>query len=258
MNTHTAREKALSYVLRVQEKDGGWKSATAADTAGMLQPAVHTTTFAATLILNAIAALPDSLLKQSIVRRGVAYLRTEASTAWTYNYWKRGSSDAKTTVYPDDTDDTFCALAALSQLAPTVVDGTVLAKSVALLTAQEAAVGGPYRTWIIDPKQKRWHNIDIGVNSNIAYFLSLHGIELPRLTAYVEHEIEREVYASEFYHNPYLVIYFISRFYTGKNKETLISFLLKKRTKGGTWGTVLDTALALTTLIRLGYTGSVI
>ncbi|OGI36009.1 MAG: hypothetical protein A2259_01645 [Candidatus Moranbacteria bacterium RIFOXYA2_FULL_43_15] len=177
----------------------------------------------------------------------------QKSDFWSWNYWERNSPDSKDTPYPDDLDDTCCAATALIGHNSKIVSVKAVAKIINLLAFCESREGGPYHTWIMPPDaDKSWKDIDLAVNSNVAFFLSLQEVTLPGLIALTEKAIASAKYNSPYYHSPYAVIYFISRWYKGKKKDQIISYLLKNRLNDYSWGNPLETALAVSALINLG------
>ena len=66
----------------------------------------------------------------------------EKSIGWTWNYWPRNSPSALTDPYPDDMDDTACAIAALALWKPKIIDGKVLAHITQSLIITESRPGG--------------------------------------------------------------------------------------------------------------------
>jgi hypothetical protein len=209
--------------------------------------------FPTCLILASLSGLAYSKDSEKIKNKAAKFLLKQKSDFWSWNYWKRNSTDSKNTPYPDDLDDTCCAVTALIAYKPQIVSVKAVAKAVNLLAYCESKEGGPYYTWITPPDaDKGWKDIDLAVNSNIAFFLSFQEVTLPSLVALAEKTIASGKYDSPYYHSPYAVIYFISRWYKGKKKDKIISYLLKKL-KNHSWGNPLETALAVSSLINLGY-----
>jgi len=217
-------------------------------------PKENQSIFPTCLILSSLNRLPHSKDTERTKSRAAKFLLKQKSDFWSWNYWKRNSTDSKDTPYPDDLDDTCCAATALIGYKPGIVSVKSIAKIVNLLAFCESKEGGPYHTWITPPDaDKSWKDIDLAVNSNIAFFLSLQEVSLPSLVALTEKAITSEKYSSPYYYSPYAVIYFISRWYKGKKKSEVISYLLEKRLKNYSWGNPLETALAVNALINLGY-----
>lgn len=248
-----AIKSGVDYLAKNQREDGSFPSFVS-DSKSFDRVKENQSIFTTCLILSSLNSLPESKELERIKSRAAKFLLNQKSDFWSWNYWKRNSSDGKNTPYPDDLDDTCCAVSALIGHNPKFVSTKAIAKVVNLLAYCEAQEGGPYWTWLTPLEAgKGWKDIDLAVNSNIAYFLSLQEVALPSLNAMVEKAIASRKYNSPYYHSPYAVIYFISRWYKGKQRDKIISYLLKKRHKNHSWGNPLDTALAVSALINLGY-----
>ncbi|MFA5062232.1 MAG: hypothetical protein WC526_03750 [Patescibacteria group bacterium] len=142
----------------------------------------------------------------------------------------------------------FCVLSALTEYDPELIDGAALAKILKHLTSLESEEGGPYYTFV--PESGVQNNIDLGVNVNIAYFLSLQGVELASLNNLIEVAIATGNFKSSLYSSPYFVIYFISKFYKGDSRQKLLAYILEN--KSFLKNDLCNTALAVIAAINLG------
>jgi len=97
-------------------------------------------------VLSCLSALEETPKVKTIKQKAAKFLLSQKSKHWSFNYWVRNSQEAKKLPYPDDLDDTFCALSALFQYDPNLINGSAMAKIITLLTAMEKKEGGPYRT----------------------------------------------------------------------------------------------------------------
>lgn len=149
-------------------------------------------------------------------------------------------------MFSENINTNFCILSALMEYNPGIIDGAAIAKVLMILTSLEAKEGGPYYS------SKVSNNVDIGVNSNIAYFLSLQNVDLPELNNLIESAIDNSNFKSEFFKSDYPVIYLISKFYKGAQKDKLIDLILNKK-ELGKWDNPLHTSLTISSLINLGY-----
>jgi len=156
------------------------------------------------------------------------FLRKQKNNQLSFNYWSKKSPEYKKIPYPDDLDDTFCSLSALSMYDRYYLSGKDMRKITDLLVHQEAKLGGPYFTWIVGENDIEWKDIDLAVNSNIAYFLSLYDIDLPNITEFIEKAINSDKLQSKYYPLSTPIAYFISKWYQGSEKSSLILFLEKK------------------------------
>jgi len=174
------------------------------------QPDYHyPTSFVPALVLNCLSGISEA---QAIRQTLSTKLLAQKSANWSFNYWQRDSQAIKDFPYPDDLDDTFCALIGLYRHDPRLVDEAALARIVHLLLATEVAVGGPYRTWLASADSSDdWHDVDLAVNANTAYFLSLIGSASPPLLEYLELKIMLGNYASAYYPTSFPVWYYLAR-----------------------------------------------
>ena len=219
----------------------------------------HKTTFFTSCIVLALSSLPPSKVGDEIMSKSFEYLLSQKSPQWSWNYWEKDSPEVKKHAYPDDFDDTALAFAALWQVDNLRVSGMALASLTKLLISQEVAPGGPYSTWLVPQGSAEvWKDVDLAVNANIALVLEQQGITLPGLTAYIEEKINTGTYGSRYYPFTLSSIYFLTRAYNGKNTKKLQEDILQLQHDDGTWGSVLETALACTSLIRLKYRPSLL
>lgn len=244
----------VDYLVTQQQKDGSFLSLSSPNPDNFDKALKFHSTFSTALILSCLNKLEETTQIKLIKHKCASFLLNQKSKHWSFNYCVRDSREAKQMPYPDDLDDTFCALSALFEFDPTLLDGTALATVVSLLTATESRVGGPYRTWLVpETADKVWKDIDLAVNSNIAYFLSLQDINLPNLNKFIASKISQAKIASPYYPTLYPIIYFISRFCGHKQKysKALIKILLTIQNEG-IWENSLYTALATLSLLSLG------
>jgi hypothetical protein len=244
-------DRGLDYIAKMQQPDGSFVCFSSPSKRPFVQKTTYVTTFAQAIMLAALAQVKSE--KACRVRSRLAdWLLEQRSPYWSFNYWPRNHELSKQLPYPDDLDDTFCALTALYQHDPRLVDATCLAGVAKLLIATEAEVGGPYRTWLVPPDSDAvWTDVDVAVNSNIAGFLQLVAGPLPNLTALMERAIADKKLTSSYYPSAYPVAYYVARAYRGPQAERLAEDLLK-RARQGFWGTPLQTALAVSALVHLG------
>ncbi|MGI9027454.1 MAG: hypothetical protein ACR2FM_01250, partial [Candidatus Saccharimonadales bacterium] len=244
---------ALNFIQKNQLKNGGFISYSSAEKDVFTEDNPRQTTFFPSLILGALCEVSHpgaDAIKKNITK----FLINQKSQHWSYNYWDRTHADFTSEPYPDDLDDTFCALTALYKFKPSLITGEALASIAHLLIETERNEGGPYRTWLVtnDSKNSTWHDYDLVVNANIGYFLSLQNIELPNIVDFIEKAIKNNSITSPYYSDPYTIIYFISRWYRGAQVPALIK-ILTRGLKNIDQHTPMQTALVISALVRLGY-----
>lgn len=212
--------------------------------------------FATSLIVSCLAEVAPS---SPDIDTLVTYILSKKHDDWSWRYGPQ---------YPKDLDDTFCALIALHKSNHLPQTGTTIASVIKHLLKTEVSPGGPYKTWIVDQpfktnNQTLWNDIDTGVNANVAYFLALQNIHLPRLAHHIDTACQTMTFSSLYYDSLFPLIYFISRF-MGARKDTssehvlsikklLAERILQEIHPDGGFGNPLYTALSISSLVRLGY-----
>lgn len=245
-------EKALDYLDKTQLGHGGFTSLSSAKKDDFSKNIEYLSGFGPSLILSSLSAVDNK--KSILIRNRLAkWLAKQKGPHGSYNYWAIGAKERDTLPYPDDLDDTFCALIGLHLHDPANTDGTMLAQAVNILIATESQPGGPYRTWLV-PKtvDKAWLDIDLAVNANIAYFLSLAAEPLPNLDELMHEAILSKKIISPYYPDEFPIIYYMSRALSGTKNPILAKHIMSLRNKNGDWGTPMHTALMISSLVKLG------
>lgn len=208
----------------------------------------HVTTFFPSLILSSIGQI-DELC--GVSEKIESFLLTEQRDSGAYNYWKAGSEMNKKFAYPDDLDCTLSAYYALHLFSKKNITGKVLANIVSLLTRFETEAGGPYRTWIVDDKGGKWSDVDLAVNANIGYFLFLQDVHLKGLNNFFDKNIREGTLTSQYYFSDVSVLYFLSRFYKGREIDVLRRIVRKKILEQD-YENVLEAGLLVSCALSLG------
>lgn len=250
----SAISEGLTFISSVQRADGSFKTFSSPSKQPFICKMPYVTTFAQAIILTALAAVPAVRGQSSepLRARLAAWLLKQRSASWSFNYWPRGSAMAKRLPYPDDLDDTFCALMALRFHDASLVNADCLGKVVKLLIATESQTGGPYQTWLVPPTSDPvWRDVDLAVNSNVAGFLQLVAGPLPNVTRLMEQAITDSALTSVYYPSVYPIVYYLARAYKGPAQAQLAEYILRQQ-RDGHWETPLHTALAISSLTQLG------
>lgn len=246
-----AVKRGAAYLAKQQQPDGGFisLSSPSAELQPLAEAVVYRTNFVPAIMLAALAGARVTGTK-TIRERLAAFLLGQKNPGWSFNYWSEAAPERKTLPYPDDLDDTFCALSSLFLHDSAIVNEEALAGAVKLLLAAETAVGGPYRTWLVPPDSKKaWLDVDLAVNSNVAYFLSLAGNGLPNISRLMDQAILSGRLESPYYPSAYPLAYFMARAYgDGEHKKALAGIVASLQ---ATASTALDQALCLTASMKL-------
>ncbi|HYH36405.1 MAG TPA: hypothetical protein VD706_02820, partial [Candidatus Saccharimonadales bacterium] len=244
----TALDRGLAFLGKSQEDDGGFVSYSSISKQSFRRLKSTRTTFVPALMLASLAALEQPAASR-IRDRIAGFLLRQKDDTWAFNYWAKEAPERMAMPYPNDLDDTFCALSALYLHDSSIIDEAALAKIIKLLLATETKVGGPYRTWLVPPDSETvWLDVDTAVNSNVAYFLSLASNSLPALDDMMGAAIAKDAFVSPYYPSEYALIYYFARAYGGPGKPRLWRKAGELQEKAGT---DLERALCLTARMRL-------
>lgn len=246
-------DSGLSFLANIQCQNGSFLSDSCPmNTSAIVQKYYYQTTFFTSFIIEQLAILKDFSVASEISHAAVLFLYTQKQPNFAYNYWSKDDATYESLPYPDDLDDTCLAWAALYGQSD-LVSGEDLAAIIHILTAQETEVGGPYKTWLVSADiAEQWFNIDLAVNANIAYFLSVLTIQVAPLTAYIDGHIRTNTIRSSFYPRRMPILFCIARGYRGVYKDMLVSYVYAELKRALEEGHVLDCALAMRALFALG------
>jgi len=243
-------EQAVAYLAGAQEGDGGFMGEASPDPRDFSRTRRHPTTFFTSLILNCLQGVPETSL---IRKRATDFLIVQKSPGSSWNYWQRESEAARNRPYPDDLDDTACALAALCRQDASLIGGEVLAQFAKQLIATEAAAGGPYTTWLVAAVADAiWRDVDIAVNANIGFFLSLQDVRLLGLEEYINDAIRDDRLLSSYYVGTVPILYFLARWYRGSEVEALSRMVEARLADQASQDNSLTQALLITAGLNLG------
>ena len=244
---------AVQEIERLQEDDGSFLLYSSTDLTHPRAARRAHTPFLTALILTSLRPVVGVTAATPLIQKGCALLRGQFSEHGSVNYWLRGAAEVAEVPYPDDLDDTFCALAALTAWEPAYVTGEVMAHMVRLLTTLEVREGGPYRTWLVPPESDEvWRDVDVVVNANVGYFLKQHEVTLEGVDQLIDTTIAGGDFHSPYYAPTYPVLYFLSRYVAREGSEGLRDAILALRDVSGEWGNPLHTALMISSLLQLG------
>lgn len=242
-----AIKRAVDFLAHEQQKTGGFLSISSPRRSDLRKGNLRKTTLFPSLILSCLGVVGDEMT-DPLKRKIAGYLLTQKNNNWSFNYWERSSKETSELPYPDDLDDTFCALSAIYSYQPTLIPGKAMAAVAQILIQTEIAEGGPYKTWLVDTSAaKTWQDVDVVVNANIGYFLHLQDVELPNINQFVESRLMEGNLRSPYYPSQVIPAYFVSRWYRGKQVAGLKKILLTKPQNP------LERALRISSLLRLGY-----
>src|SRR4030042_1676795 len=139
-------KRGMEFIAKEQLPDGGFFSLASFDPNDFSNAKKCPAVFSTALILQNLNELGESLatgktsptpLRMGIVKnikdKAAEFLLNQKSENWTFNYWARDAKEAKEMPYPEDMDDTSCALSALYKYDKKIIGGNVLGKFVLTL-----------------------------------------------------------------------------------------------------------------------------
>jgi hypothetical protein len=209
--------------------------------------------FFTSLILSFLNKIEEDKNIKNIKKKAVDFLISQKN--------KKG-------IFSNDLAINFSILSSLLEYNEDKIEGKTIANFLQILTSNESKEGGPYYSKISKKKE-----IDIYVNSQIGYFLSLLDVNLPNVIKMIENAISFNDFISSYFEKPYFPIYVISKLYyqidendrnnnnnddkndnnknnrndeNEENKEKLIKYILKN--KGDN---ILENSLSAISLFNL-------
>jgi len=244
-------QEGIEFIIKQQLSDGSFESFSSTKIDNFSDATIYHTNFITAIILEVFANVSDTPVLYQIKMRAAKFLLSQKSKYWSWNYWSKSSKEFTKMPYPDDLDDTFCALNALFLFNNKLITGSAYARIVQLLTNVEEKEGGPYKTWLISQNTSGWDDVDIVVNSNVAYLLSLQEITLPHLQLFFKNRFQKKDLHSPYYPSIYPLLYFLSRFFD--DKKSIEDILVVMRNKKGYWENPLNTSLAILALLNIKF-----
>lgn len=214
------------------------------DVQGFRSVAINDNIFFTALILDCLQGIDGAA---TIRTRAANYLLAQRSKDWTWNYWERGSTSRP---YPDDLDDTACAIAGISGHDASLLSSVDQAALARVLIRSETQPGGPYVTWCMPPDSIQWRDIDPAVNANIGHMLARLGVHSQPLEDYLSGCISSGALTSPYYVGTVPVLYFMARWYRGPQHERLARLVLDRHDSSNS---PLHRAMLIMAACNLGY-----
>ncbi|MEO8785043.1 MAG: hypothetical protein ABI221_01845 [Candidatus Saccharimonadales bacterium] len=252
----SAIQSGLNYIASQQLPNGAFTCQSSPSGQMWQDTGCYQTVFSSAIMLGSLSAV-DNPAASSVCEQLASFLLGQRSPAWSFNYWSKAAKERQELPYPDDLDDTFCALIALHHYQPSLIDNQVLAQVTKLLVACEQQPGGPYYTWLAGASSSAiWRDVDVAVNCNVAYFLQLINVKLPGLDKYLAERLASGDYSSQYYPSNWPLWYYLARWCPNEQanrlRQTIEQALIKQSAVGAIRLNPLQTALCLNSLTRLG------
>ncbi|MFC1780256.1 hypothetical protein ACFLY9_01005 [Patescibacteria group bacterium] len=162
------------------------------------------------------------------VKKAIGFIENQSNN-FSFNYWIKSSKCFKQFPLPDDLDDTAFCLSAL------IKNGKDISEKYFLKILQlESKVGGPYRTWYVDPNNvnlKKWLDIDPTVNSSLLYFATLFGLKLPKTKKYLLKCLKENKINSPYYPYDLMFLFNLSKHTKQVNDTKTSNLIIRKLSK---------------------------
>lgn len=269
----TSIGKAISFLKERQLPSGGFPAyiSKSPDMANSVYiPLVFDTAF----ILHALNFVDSNSEADGIKNKTVEYLLANKENPGVWRFYGRNpiippDSNLLVDPYiPPDLDDTAVAFASLRE------NGIHVEDSGLEYSLNFRAPEGLFYTWI---NEEKWLNtsdplywyykqndIDIVVNANMLYALSLAGKQAPEVSDYLNSYIKNNSFTDStvYYNDPYIQLYMFTRAYADGHAKDLKpsmpvirNYLLSTQKPDGSWGNEINTSLAAVSLLNTGYEG---
>lgn len=246
MKGGASEARVLRFLRQEQQASGGFMGLVSSDAVSFRAAQPLPTIFLTTLIMQALSALPRA---HTICAPAASYLLAQRTARGTWNYWERGSAASYTTPYPDDLDDTACALRALMLCAPSLVTAAMWADFARALVSAETAPGGPYHAWLAAESAMQ-NDCDVVVNSNIAAALAERQVRVQATEAYIDQALAGNNVRSAYYVGRVPILYFLAQWYRGAQLPRLRRLVGRELQK--TTHTPLAMSMLLSASVALG------
>jgi hypothetical protein len=237
--------------LRAQQcKDGGFDSYICDPSQPGRALEAPPTTIIPAMILGALTFV-NHPATPAIAAPLAKWVLSRKSPAWTFPYWSQEVDLTHDRLLSANLHSTFVALSALYAYDPQSITSTALGNIAKLLISAESSVGGPYYTYTHTLARTTRPEIDLAANGAIGHFIAQVAAPLPNLVAFVQDAVQAHHLQSRSFTSPYAGLYCIATLVEEALRPELAAYILAQQHQGS-WGSVLDTALALATLGKLG------
>ena len=247
--TYFAIKKSVNYLSSKQLANGEFKTS-ACKNEDMTDCILDSASFTDSVILNSIQNIKiEEGKKNVILKKGIDFLLKNQEKDGAWHYWANKS--LKKLFIPADIDDTVNASYVLLKNNVKFIDNKDIIN-------RNKNKDGLFYTYIRDNHNED-EDIDCVININALLYLQNND---PSVCSYINESLRSKSECSPYYYPDKLIMYyFLSRAYAngiscmGDEKNIVISSVLEKQNKDGSFGNDLQSALAINTLLDIGYAG---
>lgn len=243
---YLAVKKSIGYIFSKQLENGSFDTAVCKDEK-MDDCISNATSFTSSIVLSSVDNIKiEKEKRKKILEKGTDFLLRNQEPDGTWHYW--ANYLLKNLFIPTDVDDTVSASYILSKNNIQFIDN----KEIINKNKNE---DGLFLTYIGGD----FKEVDCVVNINALLYLQSND---PKICAYINDSLAAEKSCSPYsYADKLTVYYFLSRAYAngitclGDKKNMIISSVLNKQNKDGSFGNDLQNGLAVNTLLNMDHDG---
>lgn len=239
-------EKGLFFLAKTQE-DSGELPVEMCEEKNMTDCLFVSSLFGTSSSIYALQDIPGKQT-QEIIAKANAFLLSEMDQRALWRYF--GKQNKNLTIVPD-MDDTSLASFVLKKSNHNFPDNRSL-------MSKNLTSDGVFYTWIDPLRLNGPNNTDCAVNANVLLYLQE---SIPAVCAYINQALSEEKNCATYYPNKLAAFYAASRAAKEgvacleQNRASILQTILQKQNADGSFGSDLENALAINTLLNFGYTG---
>lgn len=239
-----AISSGMNFLHQAQLPYGEFKTYACVDEA-MFLCQFDSSTFISTFVAYSIKNIKNEYTLP-MIQNVVSFLKSKERSGGIWGYYWTGKNAE--TLDPD-LDDTAVISYALRS------NNTAFQNNIPIFE-QNRDAGGVFFTWLRRSNSPNY--IDCGVNANILLYL---GDEYKAACTYVNDSITYDMQCSSYYPDPLSIYYLVSRAAVesasclNDEKDIILKRVLDSAAQDGSFGSTLQTAFALNTLMNYGYVG---
>ncbi len=237
--------KGILFLYSDQLNNGEFKAYVCGDDS-LNECSYDSSNFVTSLTLYSIKDIKNKEV-QNITLKGLNFLLSDQEYPGLWNYWSENNSNHN--FVPPDSEDTSVASFILRMYNKSFQDNLQVLE-------QNKNNESLYYTWLNNSESG--NNIDCVINANVVMYTKSNENSV---CAYLKKVISSNQNCSLYYPNRFVLYYTVSKAFSnnisclGENRNEIIKKILANQQPNGSFGSPLNTALAINTLINYDYHG---